>query len=46
MRLSLWADGAQDYERKGVREDEEAHFVVVRGADVGVDDVVWEHSVC
>jgi hypothetical protein len=43
--VSLWADGDRDSsERKGVREDEEAHFVVDRGADVGIDDVVWEHS--
>ena len=28
-------------ERREVRTDEKAHYVVDRGADVGADDVVW-----
>ena len=42
--VSLWADGVEDEERKGVSRDEEAHFVVGRGPDDGPDYVVRERG--
>src|SRR5919112_1548980 len=44
MCLSLRAAVVKDYERKGVRSYEEAHYVVDHGADVGTDDVVGERG--
>jgi hypothetical protein len=38
--VSLWADGVEDYERKGVRRDEEAYNVVDHGSYAGAVDVI------